>query len=203
MVRIRHVYLCWKIWKGKCIYIYQVCCAAIFLWANWRTEIIVLLCLCSHPSHSLDILQPRIYLSVPQLALAKCYSHFSGAGRELWTTRVHTGRQCKNRHWASILLSHSIGTLTTEPNFLLLEPGQDTEMYSFGKGGGEPLYPFLILFLFWRGQLQFSCRARLYKLDDKYPQVFQHFLKFVRGEFQTKHRMSPCKKSYQCFYQSI
>lgn len=41
-----------------------------------------------------------------------------------------------------------VGTLTTEPNFLLSEPGQDTETYSFGRGGGEPLHPFLILFWF-------------------------------------------------------
>lgn len=167
MVKIGHFYLCWIMWKRKCICIFQVCCAAILLWANWRPEMIVLLCLCSHSSHNLDSLQPRIYLSVPQLAFGQCYSHFPGAGRELWAAWVHTGRQCKNRQWSSILLSHNVGTLTTEPNFLLLEPGQDTEMYSFGKGGGEPLHPFLILFLFWRGQLQFSCRARLYKLDDE------------------------------------
>lgn len=145
-VRIRHLYLYWIIWKGKCICIFQVCCEAILPWANRRTEMIVLLCLCSYPSPNLDVLQPRIYLSVPQLALGKCYSHFSGAGRELWTTRVHTGHQCKNRHWTSILLSHSTGTLTTEPNFLFLEPGQDTKCIHLAKGEGNPCIPSLFCF---------------------------------------------------------
>lgn len=144
---------------------------------------IVLLCLPPRSSYSLGTSQPCVYLSVPQPALGQCYSRFSVSCLSSHRTSV--------QEQATELYSPGlhVGTLTTEPNFLLSEPGQDTEMYSFGKGGGEPLHPFLILFLFWSGRLQFSCRARLFKLDDQQPHVLQYFLECIRDEFQTAHKI--------------
>lgn len=54
------------------------------------------------------------------------------------------------------------------------------------RRGTSASLPYFVLV--WSGRLQFSCRARLFKLDDQQPHVFQYFLECIRDEFQTAHK---------------
>lgn len=158
------------IWRRKCFWIAQIYSEVVFLWGNWRISVFLnwrTESLCLPPCSSYSTLQPCICLSVPQMALEHGYCHFSGAGREQQAVWVHTGRRCKNRQRSSILLGHGLALWQLNPTSFSLSPDRTQKCIHLAKGEGNPCILFLLCFLFWRGQLQFSCRERLFKLGDQ------------------------------------
>lgn len=139
------------------------------MWGNWGRETIESLCLSLCSSYNLTILHRYINVSArtgfwPELF----FFFFFFLGREGSDAQVHTGSQCKS---SSFYPGSHIGTWTAEPSFLHSELKQGTGTHSFGQGVREPFYSFLVLLLFLRGQLQFLCGARLFKLNNWYPHV--------------------------------